>query len=85
MILSNPDNVQWYWLFENSIAIDILKNNQDKINWYMFSQNPAIFELDFQAMSIDRSALIRDELLSLALRPERVAKWHAQGHNLSSL
>ena len=31
-------------LSTNPNAIDLLKNNQDKIDWYSLSSNPSIFE-----------------------------------------
>ena len=31
-------------LSENPNAIDLLKENQDKINWFVLSSNPAIFK-----------------------------------------
>mgnify|MGYP001081273859 FL=1 len=34
----------WCAISGNPNAIDLLKNNQHKINWYRLSSNPKIFE-----------------------------------------
>ena len=36
----NPD-IHWSYLSKNPAAIDILKDNLDKVNWYNLSRNPA--------------------------------------------
>jgi hypothetical protein len=35
--------LSWCELSNNPNAIELLKNNQDKIDWYLLSANPAIF------------------------------------------
>ena len=82
LLETNQDKINWCLLSQNPAAIHLLEANQDKINWYWLSRNPAIFELDYQAMSIERSALINDELIAVALRPERVARWHDSRHDI---
>ena len=82
LLEANQDKIYWNWLLGNPAAIYLLKANQDKIYWNYLSLNPAIFELDYQAMSIKRSALINDELIAVALRPERVARWHDSRHDI---
>jgi hypothetical protein len=39
----------------NKNAIELLKENQDKINWWYFSQNPNIFTYDYEKMKIKNS------------------------------
>ena len=41
----NIDDLDFSYLSTNHNAIEILKENKDKINWYGFSQNPSIFKL----------------------------------------
>jgi len=55
-------------------AIDILKENQNKINWNLFSKNPAIFELDYKKMR-KNFELIEEEILKEVLKPKRVFKY----------
>ena len=38
------NKINWLSLSINPNAIDLLKNNKDKINWEYFSTNPAIFK-----------------------------------------
>ena len=82
LLKANRDKIDWGYLSLNPAAIHLLEANQDKIDWGCLSSNPAIFELDYQMMSFERSALIKDELLAIALRPERVAQWHNSGHDI---
>ena len=82
LLEANQDKIDWGCLSRNPAAIHLLEANQDKIYWNYLSLNPAIFELDYQAMSIKRSALINDELIAVALRPERVARWHDSRHDI---
>ena len=74
-------HIHWDDLSSNPAAIHILQKNIDKIAWRYLSDNPAIFEIDYQLMATQRSRIIEDELLARALAPERVAKWHQAGVN----
>ena len=38
------DKIDWYELSGNPAAIEILKENQDKIKWTKFTLNPSIFK-----------------------------------------
>jgi hypothetical protein len=42
--LLDPNKINWAFLSLNPNAIELLKNNQDKIDRYKFSLNPSIFE-----------------------------------------
>ena len=46
-LLENPKLIKWNLFSRNSnpIAIEILKNNQDKIYWYNLSSNPNAIEI----------------------------------------
>jgi hypothetical protein len=58
----------------NPSAIHLLKENQDEIYWRYLSQNPAIFELDYDFLS-RRMNLILDELMEKAWHPFRFERW----------
>jgi len=45
--------IDWDYLSLNKNAIELLKDNRDKINWYNISYNPSIFELDYEKMRIN--------------------------------
>jgi hypothetical protein len=66
-----------YWtrlsLSSDLCDIEILKNNKDKINWEMFSLNPAIFELDYDALK-KRCDLYKKELIQKALYLSHIKK-----------
>ena len=81
----NLDKVNWHNLSANPAAIELLKENQDKIAWYWLSKNPAIFEYKYSNMAKARTDLIREDLVSVALHPDRVCKWLQQGLTLSDL
>ena len=55
--------------------------DMEKINWYLLSQNPAIFEYDYKAMK-DRmynSGLFED-LMKNRFHPRNVLKFEEWGH-----
>ena len=78
----NQDKIDWDSLSLNPAAIHLLEANQDRIEWMIISQNTAIFAYDYYTMAAERSSIIIDELLSIALRPERVAQWREQGFDI---
>jgi hypothetical protein len=74
-------------------GLDILESNFDRIKDMDYIQrrldfNPALFDLDYQKMSIRRSKIIYLELISKALHPTRVSKcldYHLeQGYDITS-
>jgi hypothetical protein len=56
----------------NPAAIDLLRANPHKINWFMFSQNPAIFEYDYDRMLRGRLRL-HEDLMAAVFHPRRLA------------
>jgi len=81
----NLDKVNWQNLSANPAAIELLKENQDKIAWYWLSKNPAIFEYNYLKMAKARTDIIREDLVSVALHPDRVSEWLKQGLRLADL
>ncbi len=75
LLKANPDKINWSWLCLNSHpeAIELLKQNQDKIVYRVFSKNPSIFELDYEAMRINNRE-IEEELIKEVMKPYRVFK-----------
>ncbi len=59
---------------ESKWAIDIIKQNQDKIQWWSLSFNPFIFELDYDFF-YRRMDIIRKELIQKTWHPNRVQQW----------
>jgi hypothetical protein len=74
-------NEREYWTIlslSGSEMMDILKDNQDKINWPVFSSNPDIFELDYEALK-ERCAKYKNELVEIALHPSRIENYFGHG------
>jgi hypothetical protein len=57
----------------NPCAIDILKENQEKISWFNFSTNPAIFTYDYEKMR-NLNKDLKEEIIAGALNPSRLFK-----------
>jgi hypothetical protein len=64
------------FLSRNQNAIELLKENQDKINWFCFSENPNIFTYDYKRMkeNIKNSGIV-EELMSVIFHPKNMNKW----------
>lgn len=77
--------INWAPLSKNPSAIKILQKNQDKINWYFFSQNPAIFEYNYLKMAEQRMRLLREELMMKALHPLRIQRLIELGCDIDDL
>jgi hypothetical protein len=75
LLEQNPEKIVWSQLSKNPKAIHLLEQNQDKLDWLNLCLNPNIFEPDYQAMSIDRTKIIYQELMEKALHPSRILQW----------
>lgn len=75
----------WGPLSANPAAIKILEKNQDKIEWYWFSQNPAIFEFNYKKVATQRMSILREELMMNVLHPKRIERWLEQGLDIDDL
>ena len=60
----------------NKNAIELLKENKDKIVWWIFSQNPNIFTYDYKLMkeNMKKSGIV-EELMSVIFHPKNMNKW----------
>lgn len=65
--------LNWDCLSENPNAIDLIKENQDKINFKYLSKNPSIFTYDYQKIKNNFQNL-RDEIIAKTLHPDRLFK-----------
>ena len=95
IIIQRPDIFDRFLLniIEEPDGLDILESNFDKIKDFEYvhrrlDNNPVLFDLDYQKMSILRSKIIYTELISKALHPTRISKWldyHLeQGYDITS-
>ena len=65
--------INWQALSSNENAIELLKQNQNKICYRNLSSNPAIFELDYEAMKKNNQDMY-EELIKEVMKPSRVFK-----------
>ena len=54
--------------------MEVLKQNQDKIDWYGLSKNPNIF-VDNQTLCKARTEVLREELIEKTRHPQRFRSW----------
>ena len=71
-------------LSANSSAISLLEENKDKIFWIYFSKNPAIFELDYEALK-KRCAIFKEELIQKVMHPSRIQYYLNEGYDLDEI
>jgi hypothetical protein len=67
-------------LSRNSNAFELLKENQNKINWNVFSQNPNIFTYNYKKMkkTMKNSGIVED-LMAFIFHPRNMNKWKDWG------
>ena len=68
------DKFNMFHLSKNPNAIDLLEQNQDKIIWRCLSANPAIFQLDYDAMLLAFEPISR-EIIEFVWHPSRMDRW----------
>jgi hypothetical protein len=69
----NKSKIAFEILSLNENAIEILEENNDKINWNNLSLNPSIFELDYEQMR-NNNKDIYEELIKEVMKPSKVFK-----------
>ena len=57
----------------NPNAIELLKENQNKINWNYLSTNPAIFTYDYEAIK-SKNHELNQEIIEKSLHPQRMLR-----------
>ena len=75
----DKDNINWSWLSANPSAIALLEQNQDKIDWYRLSRNPAIFEYDYKGMKDAMYKGIKEDLVKNRFHPKNIPKFRDWG------
>ena len=64
--------------------LEVLQQNQDKIDWANLSENPSIFELDYNALN-EHSDIYKEELFANALHPSRIKQLINTGATIGEL
>ena len=76
-----PNKIHWKSLCLNPNAnhlFHLLKKNLDKLNnesWSNLSGNPSIFEIDYMKTKKNMVDIFFEELMMIALHPNRIMKW----------
>ena len=83
-IAATPEKIYWPKFCKNPAAIPYIQRNTDKISPSIW-KNPGIFELDYQAMSIQRTGILLEELMAKSLHPLRIERWLMNGMDLDDL
>jgi hypothetical protein len=84
LIEQHLDRICWANLSRNKNAIHLLEKNQHLINWIYLSINPSIF-YNYQQDSINRTNLLREDLVKKALHPSRIQYWLENGMTIDDL
>jgi len=69
----NINKLNWIFLSINPNAIELLKENQDKISINYISSNSSIFKLDYEKMRKNFEDL-EEEILKEVLKPRRIMR-----------
>jgi hypothetical protein len=83
-IISTPNQIDWTNLCENPAAISYIQSHTDKITPSIW-KNPSIFELDYQAMSIQRTSILLEDLMMKTMHPSRIGYWLENGLKMDDL
>ena len=67
------NKIDWEYLSFNSNAIELLKENQNKIKWKFISLHSEIFTYDYEKIKENRKEL-NEELVIKTLHPKRMLK-----------
>ena len=65
------NKLRWSVLSSNPNAIHLLEANQDKIDWWALSKNPAIFQYDYDAMR-ERCGVFKEDLIKDRFHPRNL-------------
>jgi hypothetical protein len=67
---------------KNPSAINLLKNNKDKINWNFLSLNQNIFEIDYDYLRDRLKNSFGEELMMNRFHPSNFEKWSNWGFDI---
>jgi len=78
-------DICWVGLSQNKNAIHLLEKNQHNINWTQLSTNPAIFNYPYSKMSLQRTDILREQLMMKTLHPSKILYWLENGLDIDDL
>ncbi len=77
----DENKLNWVYLSGNSNAIELLKENPDKISWISLSLNKNIFTYDYKKIKEVNKELLED-LHAEFWHPRRVNNWLNKGNKI---
>jgi len=75
---ANLDDVNWFNASENPSLIHLLDENYGRIEWYVISNNPEIFEYDYEGMK-EKTSIFTEELMAAVFNPKNIDKFESWG------
>ena len=82
----HPHLIDWSFISMNPSAEDIIMKNLDRVCWNTLSKNPIIFKFNmYKCDQVKRTQLYKEELLSVALHPDRIKKYLDAGYKLNDV
>jgi hypothetical protein len=79
LIQNRPDEIKWCLFSKNPTAMPYLVANPEKVHFQTLWENPAIFQIDEQAVCKERSDIMKPLLLSIFMDPDRVDRLREKG------
>jgi hypothetical protein len=73
----NHPKINWHWISSNPVCVTLLKNHRNKIDGVMLSENPGIFEYDYEAMKRP----FTEELMQNRFHPRNMDKFEDWNHD----
>ena len=81
LLEKNPRKIKLSYLCKNPNAMHLLEKYSylQYFNWNNLSENPGIFEIDYMKTKKNMVDIFFEELMMVALHPNRIMKWLEEG------
>ena len=79
LIKNKPEEINWSLFSKNPAAMSYLMTNLEKVNFTTLWANPAIFQIDEQAVCKERSDAIKEQLVGIFMSPDRIDRLREKG------
>jgi hypothetical protein len=80
----HQEHIIWSTLCTNPSAEELLILYPEKILWHCLSSNPCIFEYNYKkCRTVFRTTLLKEEIIAMAMHPDRIDYYLKLGYTLS--
>ena len=80
----HQDKIVWNMLCSNPLAEELFLMYPEKLEWFSLSVNPCIFTFNYKrCRTVVRTTLFKEELVAIALHPDRIEKYLKMGYTFS--